>query len=215
MKLMFFWIIFLLNYSFEKNIENSLLGNFDNKEYLIKNDTFLKYSTLDGYLANGGSKKYKSNGHCIYLDKLEYDKQMKEIEVEVSLYEGIFSEEKMYYKGSNEEMKPNETVGFNLSKYYNEHDEGSYTHEKLYSKYTLYFKIPKLEDKYIYITIPNATLTSEGYVEIIVNYKFPGWAIALIVIGSLAILAFIIILYYTKCFSKCCCDCCCFSQDID
>ena len=75
-------------------------------------------------------------------------------------------------------------------------DEGSYTNEKLYSKYTLYFKIPKenKNKKLIYISIPDVYLTSEGYIEIIVNEKFPGWAIALIVIGSVWIIALIIIL---------------------
>ena len=53
--------------------------------------------------------------------------------------------------------------------------------------------------KFIYISIPDVYLTSEGYIEIIVNGKFPGWAIALIVIGSVWIIALIIILII------CCC----------
>ena len=101
---------------------------------------------------------------------------------------------------------------------YDESDEGSYSHDKLYSKYTYIFKIPILENKYIYVSIPDATLTSDGYVEISVNKKFPGWAIALIVIGSVGVLAIIILLYMTTCCKfklsdsckeKCSCCCCC------
>ena len=105
-----------------------------------------------------------------------------------------------------------------LSKKYDEEDKGSYSLEKLYSKYTYIFKIPKLSSKYIYISIPYTTLTSDGYVEISVNKKFPGWAIALIVIGSVGVLAIIILLYMTTCCKfklsdsckeKCSCCCCC------
>ena len=43
--------------------------------------------------------------------------------------------------------------------------------------------IPKLENyQYIYISIPQAKLIDEGYIEISIKKVFPVWAIVLIVI---------------------------------
>jgi hypothetical protein len=74
--------------------------------------------------------------------------------------------------------------------------------------------IPKLENyQYIYISIPQAKLIDEDYIEISIKKVFPVWAIVLIVIGALVILAFIIILIKTKCCkeSNFCVDCCLYS----
>ena len=221
MKLMLPLSILLLALSFENIVAlYNFLEKGETKEYKRNVNSFsIKNLTLDGYLGNGESKEYTSNGYCIYLDKLEFDKELTEIKVKVTVHEGIFTEKVMYYLGSDEEKKQNEKVEFNLSMEYDESDEGSYSHDKLYSKYTYIFKIPILENKYIYVSIPDATLTSDGYVEISVNKKFPGWAIALIVIGSVGFLAVIItILCITECceknlFDECknCC-CCCYSS---
>ena len=206
MKLMLFFTILLLKLSFEKNKAlHNLLGNYDNKDFAIKNEPMLKNLTVDGFLGFGESKEYTSSGYCVYLDKIEFNHE-KEIKVKVTIYKGIFLEEIMYYKGSNEEKKHNEKMEFQSYQDYSEKEAGSYSHSKLYDKCTLYFKIPKLNNKYIYISIPNSTLISKGYILISVNKSFPAWAIALIVIGSVAIFVFIIILYLTKCFSRR--DCC-------
>ena len=203
---MLFFTILLLKLSFEKNKAlHNLLGNYDNKDFAIKNEPMLRNLTVDGFLGFGESKEYTSNGYCVYLDIIEFNHE-KEIKVKVTIYKGIFLEEIMYYKGSNEEKKHNEKMEFELFQDYIEKEAGSYSHEKLYDKCTLYFNIPKLNNKYIYISIPNSTLISKGYILISVNKSFPAWAIALIVIGSVAIFVFIIILYSTKCFSRN--DCC-------
>ena len=204
MKEMLFLLILILNSSFEKNIAvDSFLENIDSKEYSLNAQKQLKVAD---YLGNGDSKEYSSNGYCVYLDVLEFDKKITEINVTVTVHKGIVLEDVMYYLGSDEEKVNGAMVEFDKSKRYDKEDEGSYSHEKLYSKYTYIFKIPKLSSKYIYISIPYTTLTSDGYVEISVNKKFPGWAIALIVIGSVAVIAAIIIII--RCYKDYCCDCC-------
>lgn len=45
-----------------------------------------------------------------------------------------FLEDVMFFKESEEKKKQIEIVGFGLSKGYNKFDEGSYIHDKLYSK---------------------------------------------------------------------------------
>ena len=204
MKKMLFLFILFFNSSFEKNLAaDSFLENIDSKTFSPNEK---KTFTVDGYLGNGDSKEYTSNGYCVYLDVLEFDEKIPQINVTVTVHKGKFSENEMFYLGSDEEMVNGEKVEFNTSRGYDKEDEGSYSHEKLYSKYTYIFKIPKLSSKYIYISIPYTTLTSDGYVEISVNKKFPGWAIALIVIGSVAVIAAIIIII--RCYKDYCCDCC-------
>ncbi len=72
---------------------------------------------VDGFLGNGDSKVYKTNGYCVYLDKLEFDKNSNEIEVKVTVYGGVFQENKMFYLGSNEEKKHDEMIDFICLKY--------------------------------------------------------------------------------------------------
>ena len=197
MKKMLFLFILFFNSSFEKNLAaDSFLENIDSKKFSLNEKKTL---TIDDYLGNGDSKEYTTNGYCVYLDVLEFDEEITEINVTVAVHKGKFLENVMYYLGSDEEKANGEKVEFNTSKKFDEEDKGSYSHEKLYSKYTYIFKIPKLNSKYIYISIPYTTLTSDGYVEISVNKKFPGWVIALIVIGSVGVLVIIIILYMTSC----------------
>ena len=217
MKKIFFLFILFFNSSFEKNLAtDSFLENINSKKFFLNEKK--KTLIVDDCLGNGDSKEYTSNGYCVYLDVLEFDKEITEINVTVTVHKGKFSENEMFYLGSDEEMVNGEKVEFNTSRGYDKEDEGSYSHEKLYSKYTYIFKIPKLDNNYIYVSIPKVTLTSDGYVEISVNKKFPGWAIALIVIGSVGVLAIIILLYMTTCCKfklsdsckeKCSCCCCC------
>ena len=197
MKKMLFLFILFFNSSFEKNLAaDSFLENIDSKTFSPNEK---KTFTVDGYLGNGDSKEYTSSGYCVYLDVLEFDEKRSEINVTVTVHKGKFLENVMYYKGSDEEKANGEKVEFNTSKIFYEEDKGSYSHDKLYSKYTYIFKIPKSNNNYIYVSIPEVILTSDGYVEISVNKKLPGWAIVLIVIGSVGVLVIIIILYMTSC----------------
>ena len=216
MKLMLLLFMILFKSSLERNVAiDSPLENYENKKYpTYKNSLFKTNLKVDGFLGNGDSKVYKTNGYCVYLDKLEFDKNLNEIEVKVTVYAGLFNETKMFYLGSDEEKKHDEMIEFDQSIGYDREEVGSYSHETLYKKYTYYFMIPISEKQYIYISIPQAKLTDGGYIEISIQNTFPGWAIALIVIGSIAIIAFIIILIITKCFKECdnlsdCCSNCC------
>ena len=216
MKLMLLLFMILFKSSLERNVAiDSPLENYENKKYpTYKNSLFKSQFKLDGFLGNGDSKSYTTNGYCVYLDKLEFDKNLNEIEVKVTVYGGIFNETEMFYLGSDEEKEHDEMIEFDQSIGYDREEVGSYSHETLYKKYTYYFMIPISEKQYIYISIPQAKLTDEGYIEISIQKAFPGWAIALIVIGSIAIIAFIIILIITKCFKECdnlkyCCSNCC------
>ena len=67
----------------------------------------------DYYLGNGDDKKYTSPGYCVYLDVLEFDKEITEINVTVTVHKGIFSENVVFYLGSNEEKANGEIVEFN------------------------------------------------------------------------------------------------------
>ena len=119
MNLMLLLFIILFKSSFERNLAiDSRLSNYENKKYpTYKNSLFKTSLKVDGFLGNGDSKVYKTNGYCVYLDKLEFDKNSNEIEVKVTVYGGVFQENKMFYLGSNEEKKHDEMIDFICLKY--------------------------------------------------------------------------------------------------
>ena len=213
MKLIPLLFLILFKSSLERNAAiDSPLENNEKKKYpTYKNSLSLKTLKVDGFLGYGDSKVYTTNGYCVYLDKLEFDKDLDEIEVKVTVYGGVFEETKMYYLESNEEKKYNENIELKNYREYDREEEGSYSHATLYNKYTYYFLVPIPTTKYIYISIPEARFTQDGYLEISTKKGFPVWAIVLIVIGGIAILGFIIFLIKNRCSpdSNCCKDYCC------
>ena len=144
MKLMLLLFMILFKSSLERNVAiDSPLENYENKKYpTYKNSLFKSQFKVDGFLGNGDSKTYTTNGYCVYLDKLEFDKNLNEIEVKVTVYGGLFNETEMFYLGSDEEKKHDEMIELYQSIGYDREEVGSYSHETLYKKYTYYFMIP-------------------------------------------------------------------------
>ena len=95
------------------------------KEFSLNDQKQLE---VDDYLGNGDSKKWTIPGYCVYLDVLEFDKEITEINVTVTVHKGICSENVVFFLGSNEEKANVEIVKFNTSKKYDEEDKGSYSH---------------------------------------------------------------------------------------
>ena len=131
-----------------------------------------------------------SKSQCVYIDTYEFEKQT-EIGVKVTVYNGSFREDIMYYIGSN-------TIPFDVNPtVYENYDSSSYSGYDFgfnnFLHFTYYFKIPKANERYLFVSIPEFFIESDGYVEIGIGAPFPIWAIILIVLGGVIVISIIII----------------------
>ena len=144
------------------------------------------------YLEIGGTKTINTTDDCLFFDIWEF-KDEDEIEVILTIYNGYFENSDLLIAVDNN-LENEADINITNPITYEESDIGSYSHETLYSEYTYSYIIQKPGEKYLYVAVPKYIVTTDGYVEISVNKKFPVWAIILIVIGSVGFLIFITIL---------------------
>ena len=134
-----------------------------------------KNFTILGYLGKDKTRTYTnmfSRDYAIYLDTKEFNEDIKEIELKISLIKGSFKENIMFY-GDSPQPSFYDTI-FSFNKYktndsINVKDFDEYY--KIYDKCTLYYKIPKPNERYLYVSIPTFSIRYDGRIEISVSNK--------------------------------------------
>ena len=141
-----------------------------------------------GVISKTNSQKTISNFQCVYIDTYEFEKE-KEIGIKVTVYEGRFEEEDMFYIGDNS-IPPVEYPTNYESPYSSSHSGYSFC----YTEFTYYFKIPKPNERYLFVSIPAFYIEfKDSYVEIEIGEPFPLWKIILIVIAVVILFSVVII----------------------
>ena len=106
------------------------------------------------------------------MDTKEFDEDIKEIELKISLIKGSFKENIMFYGESPQTSFYNTIFSFNK---YKTNDSISVKdfdeYYKIYDKCTLYYKIPKPNERYLYVSIPTFSIRYDGRIEISVSNK--------------------------------------------
>ena len=166
MKLIFLLILAFLKYSIEAT-------QWERVGYITKTKSF----TLRTY----------SLSSCVYLEPNEFSPDISYIEIYVTTYNGRFITQDMYYEYSDSLVS---TIVLNN---YERYDYSSYSsyHNDYYDDFTYYFKIPKRNHRYLYLSI----LPSDGWnsrVEIGVSSGLAVWIIAVIVVAAIIIIGGII-----------------------
>ena len=160
---------------------------------------------LLGPLKRGISQNIEGSGYCIYLYNLEYEDK-EEIELKVTIYNGYFTEDAIYYGKSNYTFNKRDPLYLPKEKKFNSSNYGNYLNDTYYNYFTYYFIIEKFKANYTHISLPRFVVSEKGYIEVSV-YKlvekddsFPIWAIITIVIGGVVLLAILIlvIIHFTK-----------------
>ena len=168
---------------------------------LIKSQNYTVYGSItkEEPIVIPLSDSNKDN--CIYLDAIDFDSEIKEIEIYVTVYSGDLNEKYMHYGSERVTPKKNQIVKLPQAKYY-DHFSSTKSSNSDYDDNTYYFIIPKTSSRYLYLSVPKAKIfaSSEFKIEIGVRKGFPIWAIILIVIVTLMIIGGIIgiILYIRK-----------------
>ena len=145
--------------------------------------------------------KIYNDDYCVYLDTEELDLNKEVIEVKFIVYGTIMVSGFMYYEGTNNKPIINTYVNLSNELRYSDYDETRGDSHNSYFYYCSYiFKVPKLKERYIYLSIPSFSSSSSNYAEIFINNELSLLAIALISIGILIIIALIMIIIYN--FSK-------------
>ena len=156
---------------------------------------FQTYGTLEksGSVLITSSHYYNPEALCLDLDQFKDD---TELLFEAIIYHGHFNEEKMYYGGNSSNLS-------NVSLYLYEkrfsEKAGKYDGGGDYFKFTYYFKIPKpIKFKYLYVSTPKFD-ASKIEIKNVSSFPSEGMSIGAIIgiiIGSVALLAIIIIAIY-------------------
>ena len=120
-----------------------------------------KSSTLYGNLKRGSSQTLYSSGYGLYLDTHEYY-DTNEIEIKVTLHNGYFVESLLYYGGNEKIYDSYDTINHPLYLTYNSTTHGSYSNT-YYKYYTYYYMVPKLQFRYLYISLPRFYTSTSGY----------------------------------------------------
>ena len=156
---------------------------------------FLKYSIEAtqwervGYISKSHSYTSKTNSpsSCVYLDTNEFSPDISYIEIYVTTYNGRFTTQDMYYEYSNSLVS---SIVLSTPKHYDYSSYSSYDYG-YYDDFTYYFKIPKRNHRYLYLSI----LPTDGWnsrVEIGVSSGLAVWIIAVIVVAAIIIIGGII-----------------------
>ena len=158
---------------------------------------FLKYSieatqwTRVGYISKSHSYTSKTNSasSCVYLDTNEFSSDINYIEIYVTTYNGRFTTQYMYYEYSNSLVS---SIVLSNPKYYDYSSYSSYYND-YYDDFTYYFKIPKRNYRYLYLSIlPTYYWGWNSRVEIGVSSGLAVWIIAVIVVAAIIIIGGII-----------------------
>ena len=132
--------------------------------------------------------------YCVYIDINEFPND-SEIPIKATIYEGIHTENVMYYGDIGHE--PNSTIVYTL--FYpitsNTYSSSGYSSPSgsYYNYHSIYFRIPKekLKLRYLIVSIPYFNAKKS---EIEISAGFPFWAIITIAsVGSVIFIAAIII----------------------
>ena len=158
---------------------------------------FLKYSieatqwTRVGYISKSHSYTSRTNSYslssCVYLEPNEFSPDISYIEIYVTTYNGRFITQDMYYEYSDSLVS---TIDLSSYKRYDYSSYSSY-YNGYYDDFTYYFKIPKRNHRYLYLSI----LPTDGWnsrVEIGVSSGLAVWIIAVIVVAAIIIIGGII-----------------------
>ena len=157
-----------------------------------------KNFTILGYLGKDKTRTYTnmlSRDYAIYLDTKKFNEDIKEIELKISLIKGSIKENIMFYGESPQPSFYNTIFSFNKYKTndsINVKDFDEYY--KIYDKCTLYYKIPKPNERYLYVSIPPFSIRYDGRIEISVSNKLSIVAIIGIVFGAIGFIGLIIII---------------------
>ena len=133
---------------------------------------------------------------ALYLDMSEFDDikgDNQTIEIQVDVRNGDLTETEMYLAVSDKEI----TYGEYDFTYPVNYTRSSSKDKNDYKIKTYYFEVPKVNNKYLYLSVPEFNTFAYGWIEIKVvnNYFFEGtiWEIIGLVLGGIAVV-FIIIL---------------------
>ena len=138
-----------------------------------------------------------SKSYGFYLDMSEFEDVNSTIEIKIDIYNGYLTENEMYF-GFTDVLYP----------YYKDlifHAWVNYTSKTSMEKKdtkidTYYYKIPKSDKKYLYISVPDFSLYFNGKVEIrVVNHLFFEGSVKEIiglVLGGIALVFIIILAIY-------------------
>ena len=149
---------------------------------ILKSSIQSSSCTVYGQITKSKSLNVGNNGYCVYLDTNEFDSKTDVIEIYVTAYNGLFKEFYMYHGSTNTQPYSGQGVSLSSSKYY-DHSSYSNDYTSYYDKITYYFKIPKTNNRYLYLSIPNFWVYY-GFsysVEIGVSTSLPLWLIIVIV----------------------------------
>ena len=104
---------------------------------------------LYGYVKRYTNETFYSSGYCVYFDNNEFT-DVEEIEINVTVYNGRFTEEDMYYGKSDEIFKKGESLRIPVIKTYTSYIAGEYyNYSDKYREFTFIFNIPKLNQRYL------------------------------------------------------------------
>jgi len=147
------------------------------------------------YSGHTYSSGFRENGKVVYVNTSQFDSD--EIEFEISVGYGDLTENCMYYGSNNTEL-PGKAISLSACETYYASDIHAYDDEKYFY---YYFRIPKLNDKYLYVSIPSFKLYSyKGSASIMASDKNSLVSIILIIIGVVIFIVILIVLiiYFVK-----------------
>ena len=138
-----------------------------------------------------------SKSYGFYLIMSEFEDVNSTIEIKIDLYNGYLTEKEMYFGFSDDLYPYFEDLIFHVWTNYT----SSSSKEKKDTKIdTYYYKIPKSDKKYLYISVPDFSLYFNGKVEIrVVNHLFFEGSVKEIiglVLGGIALVFIIILAIY-------------------
>ena len=136
----------------------------------------------------------RKDGYCVYFDTTELNSEEKQIEVNIRIYGGDIRDHPMFYEGTD--IKPTINTYVNIS--YSSTYSNSYRSEDYSVTYT--YNIPRLNERYLYLSFPSFSSGLDGYAEIRINNKLSSLAIGLIIGGVFFFIA--LVLVFAICFGK-------------
>ena len=128
-----------------------------------------------GKLSKDAKMTSDKNGFCVYVDTNEFPDD-SEIPVKATINEGKPTDKLMYYEIIDTEPKYNNNYTLSLSQATDINFAGGITNPstKYYKYISSYFKIPKLNKRFLIVSIPEFEGKNS---EIEISKPFPKWAI--------------------------------------
>ena len=136
--------------------------------FLIFFETVYNYSS---YRVVGKLNKYQKikiyTNEAIYLDLDEF-KDVQNIYFNITLFYGYFTDSNVYYGGTNGPSPASDINLYNYKTYQSESYGTRYEYNNIYyyDRYTYIFEIPKINNKYLYVTPPKFMYLSNYHIMI-------------------------------------------------